>query len=164
MCETLDAYIALFDQMNRAVVKGYRAPHKPLLLLSIIELIDEGKIVSNKIRLSDELIRKFSDLWKRYVDDGCDVNAMIVADGIDLMIGHKYPFKCNIANPFFHLNHESFWTLIESKNYVKKSVYSIKNLQICYEYAVISDDLFELMKDTNIRNKMQSRLEGMLED
>ena len=38
--KSLDYYLAAFGKMNRAVMRGIKAPHKPLLLLAIINLYD----------------------------------------------------------------------------------------------------------------------------
>lgn len=42
-------YIQAFLSLNINEYKGEKAPHKPLLLLSIIQLMEDGVIVENKI-------------------------------------------------------------------------------------------------------------------
>lgn len=147
--------------MNRAVVRGYTAPHKPILLLSILSLIEDGKITSNIIFLTEDLILKFSWMWTLYVDDGTSGTPM-VADGLYLGLQKKYPFKCSIANPFYHMNHEPFWNLIPSDKYVKRSDYTVKGLQTCFLYAEIDQTLFELMKDEHEREEIRRWLVSIL--
>lgn len=41
-----------------------KAPHKPILILSILKLIKQGKISSNKIFITSDLLITFKDIWK----------------------------------------------------------------------------------------------------
>lgn len=52
---TFEHYAELLSGMNRAVVKGYRAPHKLVLLMAICEMVEEGKITENKVFLNADL-------------------------------------------------------------------------------------------------------------
>lgn len=67
------------------------SPHKPVLLLSIIDLLDRGLIRDNAVVLSDELITRF----KRYF--------AVVAKGKD---------KPTIQKPFYYLSGDGFWQLV----------------------------------------------------
>lgn len=58
----LKHYIEKFFPLNTAKVKGHRAPHKAVLLLAVIDLVEERKITSPCIDLSDELIESFNDI------------------------------------------------------------------------------------------------------
>lgn len=155
-------YAEAFRNMKRAAVRGYTAPHKPVLLLSVMQLAEEGKITTNQIKLDEELIKKFAWIWSQYVDDGGHREKMMVADGLELEIVRKYPFKCSIANPFFHMQSEPFWRLVKSDAYVKRPDYSVKGLQTCFEYAEIDPDLFVLMNDDNAREKIRTILMSMI--
>lgn len=155
-------YIDAFRKMKRAALRGYIAPHKPVLLLSVMQLVEEGIITTNKIRLNEALINKFAWMWTQYVDDGGQKDMMMVADGLELEIVRKYPFKCSIANPFFHMQSEPFWRLMPSADYVKRSEYSVPALLQCFEYAEIDAELFELMKDSGIRNRMRDVLTALI--
>ena len=48
-----------FTSLHTAKRKGYKAPHKAVLLLSVIDLVEEGAIDTPRIELSDRLERKF---------------------------------------------------------------------------------------------------------
>ena len=160
---TLQQYIDELQQMNRAVMQGYKAPHKPILLLSIMSLMECGIIKDNHILLSKELQSEFKHLWKVLVDGEIDDEGVFkVAEGLELTLKKKYPFKCSIENPFFHMQHESFWTLVKSDSWAEKHSYSIKNLQECYSYAELDSDLFELMKDTTSRESIRLCLLNMI--
>lgn len=72
---------------------GHLAPHKPLLLLAVIDLVDCGIIRSPQIELSDALITAFK------------INETRFTRGI-------IHFKPNIWMPFFHMTTEPFWRLV----------------------------------------------------
>jgi len=108
---------------------GYKvAPHKPLLLLSVIDLIETGIINSSIIELSDALVESF----KR--------NADIYASGIE-------HFKPNIGMPFFYMRSEPFWKLIPKIDGVIPVANTIPSLRKHYNHARIDDELFQLLQD-----------------
>ena len=51
-------YIDVFSSLHTAKVKGRKAPHKAVLLLAIIDLIEEEVILTPYIDLSDGLTAK----------------------------------------------------------------------------------------------------------
>ena len=48
----------------------HRAPHKPLLLLSIIDLISQGRITEYLIKPSFELVDTFNTYWATIMPPG----------------------------------------------------------------------------------------------
>jgi putative restriction endonuclease len=52
--------------VNSNKIRG-KSPHKPILLLSVLELIAQGSIVNNRILVSDELIEIFNRYWDSFV-------------------------------------------------------------------------------------------------
>jgi putative restriction endonuclease len=46
-------YKECFSTLHTAKSKGFFAPHKPLLLLSVIDLVEQGVIRSNRIKQID---------------------------------------------------------------------------------------------------------------
>lgn len=159
---TFEHYTELLSGMNRAVVKGCRAPHKLVLLMAICKLVAEGKITDNRIRLTEELEEKFKRMWKVYVDSDEIVHYDTVTK--ELFGGEQkaYPFKCYIANPFYHLSGEPFWTLKKSDNWHQRSSWSVAALRSDYEYAVIDGDLFALMADRTFRERIFEMRVGLV--
>lgn len=74
-----------------------RAPHKPLLLLAVMDLIAEGAIQNNLIELTPELGELFAIYWSRLFP-------MRKRNG-------------NLAMPFWHLQNDRFWHLIPRPGY-----------------------------------------------
>lgn len=129
----LVSYIHQFQNLNRAHNLG-GAPHKPILLLSIAQLIREGEIHNNKIRITEELVLAFKDNWYRFV---------------------QTPHILNFALPFFHMGHEPFWKLVpypgmEIGLTKSKSIKSFKNLRETVNYAWLDQPLFDLLQNPEI--------------
>jgi putative restriction endonuclease len=129
-----EKYIHLLGKLNRAFnkVMGF-APHKPILLLSIFELVQKGEINSNRIFITPELVIAFKDNWKKLV-----------------ITGHKE----NFSLPFFHLRSEPFWHLKSKTQFQEfitgsKSIKSFKSLTENISYAEIDVSLFNLLQQPN---------------
>jgi len=149
--QNLRHYIEAFSSLHTAKVKGYKAPHKAILLLSVIDLVEEGCIASPHIRLTDELEKKFHEVWHRY-------------------LGNSAVFTPDIAKPYFHMQHESFWWLVEkqqvqsmmvaedsvldsdkSKKDLPKGSYSVSAMREAFAYAEIDSALFQLLQNADAR-------------
>ncbi|MCR4810976.1 MAG: hypothetical protein K5867_00030 [Bacteroidales bacterium] len=159
---SFEHYAELLSNMNRAVVRGFRAPHKLVLVMAICELVAEGRILDNQIRLTKELDDKFKELWKMYVDSDEVVRHDRMIEVLFDGERKSYPFKCNIANPFYHLSSEPFWILKKSAVWRQRLSWSVKTLRSDYLYAVIEAELFSLMNDNNYRKRIIALLIEML--
>ncbi len=128
--QEIDKYSSQLLKLNRGYNKGLgRAPHKPILLLSVIKLIQEGTITSNKIFITTELLLEFKDNWKKLVDTN---------------------HTSNFALPFFHLRSEPFWYLVTRiglslKLTNSKSIKSFKSLNENIAFAEIDKNLFKIL-------------------
>ena len=67
MEKDLNYYVRRFAKLNVNKKNGISAPHKPILLLAVIELIEQKKIQNNQIYLSPELIATFLKYWSNLV-------------------------------------------------------------------------------------------------
>ena len=156
MQEDLNYYIYHFSHLHTARYKGKAAPHKAVLLLSVIELIEDEQIRTNTIELSDILIDKFQDIWNRYK-------------------GTTSIFTPDIGKPFFHMQHEPFWNLVEhgennseligllglprmATKLPSTSKYSVKSLRESFCYAEINEGLLSLIKEPESSTKLKNTL------
>ena len=58
------SWLSRFGDLNVAPDTGKgRAPHKPLLLLAVLSLVEDGLLTSSRLTLTPELVRRFRDLW-----------------------------------------------------------------------------------------------------
>jgi len=141
--KNLSFYIHSFKNLrrDRARIKE-GAPHKPILLLSIIQLYQNDIIDSNKIFITPELVALFKSNWAQLVITGHDANFSL---------------------PFYHMKSESFWSLVpkagcESWLGMSGSMRSFNNLNTAVEYAEIDVELTELLFETESRNILQQIL------
>ena len=116
--EALNYYITQFAKLRRAPQYG-GAPHKPILLLSILDAVEQGYITNQRIYLSEQLLALFRSNWDIWV---------------------KTPHIMSIAFPFYHLHNESFWTLVTKSNKSipltkSNSIKSLEALKQSVDYA-----------------------------
>lgn len=104
------------------------APHKPVLLLAIFDLIQESSApFDGRIYLEPKLIAYFIENWQRYV---------------------KSNHKPNVALPFFHLKNEktAFWHLMPQPGQsMPPQLKSIREIRDYIDFAYLKPDLVELM-------------------
>ncbi len=134
-------YLKLFKSLRRDYSYG-GAPHKPILLLSIIQQIQKGLIYSNRIAITPELVLEFKSNWQKLVET---------------------PHIENFSLPFFHMKSESFWRLVskpgvEISKTSSGSVKSLMSLRNSIEFAEIDKDLFDLMKESSSRKILEEEL------
>lgn len=137
----MEKYSNQLSSLKTAKMAGVQAPHKPILLLSIIDLIECGAINENHISLSEELERVFKSNWLRYV-------------------GSSVLFQPKVATPFWHLQNEPFWRLIRPDSGVidmssSKPIYAVGSIRKQGIYAEIDEKLFELLQSAEIRAKIR---------
>ena len=116
------------------------APNKPLLLLAVIELIEQGQIRENKVTLSPDLAETFLKYWSRVTDR-----------------------KPNIAMPFFHLKSDGFWHLHANTGYetalrVVTQIKTFSRLREIIAYASLDDELFTLLTSSYDREVLRQTL------
>ena len=148
----LKDYIEAFSHLHTAKVKRRKAPHKAVLLLAIMDLVECNFIRNPRIELTDELVRKFNSVWKRY-------------------LGESSIFTPDITKPYFHMQYEPFWNLVEKHDFgallvaedkpwsmggqEQKSLppggYSVKSMRNAFECAEIDKRLFEIMQNADAR-------------
>ena len=139
---TLSDYIELFANLHTNKQQGKKAPHKAIMLISVIELIASRHILSNQIEFTEELENCFLKNWKRYV-------------------GESFIFKPKAGTPFWHLNSEPFWQLIPFEGGYERIVelqkgnpYSPSTIRKNIKYAVIDKGLYELLQDESNRQTL----------
>lgn len=148
-------YLYHFAHLHTAKMKGKQAPHKAVLLLAVMNLIGRGSICSSEIELTDELVEEFKRIWAEKLPASC-------------------PFTCDISKPFFHMQHEPFWRLVEhDENYwmvaeelglyaeEKKTMakgYSIAAMREKFRCAKIDGELYDILRNTDNRKELENLL------
>ena len=114
----------------------HRAPHKPLLLLCVLDLFERGEAGGNLIRLTPDLGELFLRYWTKI---------------------SPFNGRGNLALPFFHLRGDGFWHLLPKpgKEDVLDSASQIRSLSKLEETilgARLDDELFVLLQASEPRN------------
>jgi putative restriction endonuclease len=119
-----------FSRLRRDSKYG-GAPHKPILLLAILELVRKGDIINNRIAITPELVLEFKSIWSRLV---------------------VTPHIPNFALPFYHMKSEPFWKLVtyggmEIPVTSSNSIRSLNALKETVAFAQLDAQVFALMQD-----------------
>lgn len=130
MTSQLQSYLLAFKKLRIDRSHG-PAPHKPILLLSILQAVQNSLIEQNRIYITPEIVSLFTANWSSLV-----------------LSNHQ----CRFFLPFFHLSSAPFWKLIPKQGYesllsLKSGIQSFSALNAAVEYALIDEDLFLLMKN-----------------
>jgi putative restriction endonuclease len=127
---SLSYYCKCFANLNVSNnIKRGKAQHKPILILSVLELIAEGEISENKILISDRLINTFDRYWHIFVKSDAG-------------------FVRGIHYPFFHLHRDGFWHLQTEEDLPEGlRIKTIGKLREKVKYAYLDDELFNLLQD-----------------
>lgn len=129
MAKDLSFYLKCFTSLKRDMKNG-GAPHKPIMILSLIEQFEQNFIIDNHIYITPEIVSSFKTHWAELVNT------------------NHHPI---FALPFYFLNSEPFWNLIpnigcekwvESKSAMK----SFKNLTTAVNCATIDFELQAILQ------------------
>jgi putative restriction endonuclease len=137
----LQKYLQAFKKLNLDRSHGI-APHKPILLISVLQTFQNGLNTSQRIYITPELVALFKSNWS-------------------LLVTTKH--DCRFALPFYHLTSDKFWKIIPKSGFenilqLKASMRSFANLNAAVDCAIIEDDLLALMKDQKSNGILQQFL------
>lgn len=141
MSPILGLYTTLFSNLHTNVRNEQKAPHKAILLLSVMYLIENQTISTPSIIYDKKLKSTFKRLWKKYVDKSA-------------------PFRCVITYPFYHMQSEMFWDLIpkRGKDLSNIQAFTDSEFETYIQNARIDDDLFNLICDEDSRHELEKVL------
>ncbi len=122
-----------------------QAPHKPVLLLTVIRAMELGLITENRIHVTDELIRLFREFWRTLV-----------------RTNHQERFHL----PFYHLSNEDsgIWSIVKLPGFDEHALtdsHSIKSLSALRRYvayATLRQDVFLRWMDPVQRELARSHI------
>jgi putative restriction endonuclease len=117
------------------------APHKPILLLSVMELIEQGTISENKIPYSPELLDTFRRYWVKMITDR----------------------RPNAVMPFFYLRSDGFWHLYANPSFeaALKSTDQMRathSLREMVAFASLDEELFLLLSNKESRELIRQAI------
>jgi putative restriction endonuclease len=140
--EALVKYIKAFKKLRMDRSHGQTAPHKPILLLSVLQTFQSGVNANHRIEISPELVALFKTNWS-------------------LLVRTKH--DCRISYPFYYMKSEGFWKLMPKEghsnvNDLGSAIKSFSKLSNAVECAIINEDLTALMLDSNTNHLLQQYL------
>lgn len=140
----LNDYCTEFSQLSVGVSGGRKLPHKAIVLLSIMKLIEAGSINENRIELDKVIANQFTELWR-------------------IFMGTE---KCpSVWTPIWYLKSESFWhfksngdegLLERLLNFAGHP--SIGQMRSVIKYAYLDDTLFNFMQNNLDRQQLREVL------
>ena len=145
----VESYIERFAKLRTDVSPArwsastrHRAPHKPLLLLAIMDLFAEGSITANLVELTPELGELFTLYWARVM---------------------PRDQRGNLALPFFHLRSDGFWHLVpqpgkEALLSATRQIRSVNQLRDTLLGARLDEELYTLLGAKRSRDLLHAVL------
>jgi putative restriction endonuclease len=134
----LAVYTRKFATLKQGGTKYGKAPHKPILLLTLIELIENQLIIDNRIIISPELVATFKENF-----------ALLV----------NAPNKDDFTQPFFYLKNEGFWFLKSNPGFLLDIyIRNVQTLSDRLDYAYFADELYALLINPQARLQLKAIL------
>jgi putative restriction endonuclease len=106
--------------------RGDPAPHKPLLLLVVLELAEQGKLPSDVLPLTPELAFQFCTYWN--------------------VVAHRRRQRPDVRFPFYHLKSDGFWSPLGEDGHPTSERFRAR-------YAALPSDFVAFARDPARRDK-----------
>lgn len=140
MPDVLTHYLNKIERLRTAQINGKPAPHKPILLLAVIDLFEQGLITNNRIEPSPQIVESFLKYWH--------------------LVSLEKP---RIFLPFFHLKSDGFWHLHakagnERLLEMTKQMNSMAHLASIVAFASLDEDLFLLLHRADAREAIRRKI------
>ncbi len=133
--QQLTAYSRRFSKLRQGGTPHGKAPHKPVFLLTLIELIEHNEITENRVVITPELVATFKENF-----------------GLLVTLANKDDF----TQPFFYLKNEGFWFLKPKAGFFLDTyIRSVQLLNDRLDYAYFADDLFALLTHADARQQLK---------
>ncbi len=125
-------YKGLLCSIKQKITNGEANIAKPILLLTIIRLIERGKVLGNKIAYSDVLKETYYAILKGYTD---------------IMTPVQYPFYYMRNDGFYHINGQTALKT-PSEKYINEHI----------DYAYLDPELWDLLQDSLVRDEFRKAI------
>ena len=138
------SYVEIFRNLSTGVQNGKKLPHKAVLLLSILTLVENVTITENKIHLDKIIANTFASTWGEYLHNT------------------KTP---SVWIPFWYMKSEPFWHFkaLADENILQNLLCfaghpSVGQMRNVIKYAYVDEQLFSLMQDREESSKLKNAL------
>lgn len=137
----MDGVIKRLLKLKRAPSRkcqGEKAPHKPILLLAVIQLFEEGILNENRIHITPELVATFEKLW----------SALVPEPNWQPRLYLPFYHLSTEKDPFWHIQSEGGLGGILTSSYSPKSLHALDSV---VAFAYLNSSLFELFMNSTTR-------------
>ena len=137
--QNLNDYLQKLTHLKRGITKYGLAPHKPILLITLLELISNVRLIENRVSVDTDLVGIFQENWRLLV------NTL-----------HQPDF----TQPFFYLQSEKIgnkpiWQLIAKPGcQINAHIKSVNTLIQVLEYGHFDPELFQLLVEPTARQSI----------
>ena len=139
--QALAKYMAAFGNLSRRVSKEHgQAPHKPVLLLALLDEIERDSYPDGLITITPDLVVGFRTYWSALVTS---------------------PYwSATMHNPYRHLYQEGFWHFVKNGAEVAplETTPSLKWMAENYDGVRLSPDLWQLLNDRVALNALRNHI------
>jgi putative restriction endonuclease len=141
MNQLIDRYLKAFKKLRIDRSHGI-APHKPILLIALIQSYQIGQIKDQRIYITPELVALFKSIWSALATTAHD---------------------CRISYPFYYMKSEGFWKLKPKPGFsdidkMGSLVKSFSSLNSAVDFAEIDEELFALLTSETDRRILKQFL------
>lgn len=139
---SLSRYSDAFSELNVGRIRGHEKPHKPVMLLAVMDLIESGRILDNRIAFEPELLERFKAYFDLVKTDDDALSPIL---------------------PYFYLRGDRFWhhqplQQQEAVYHALANPGSKRQLLSIVDYAYLDEPLFKLMLDPETREALRQTL------
>jgi putative restriction endonuclease len=117
-------------RVDADAVKG-RAPHKPLLLLAVLDLVEESQLVDGWVTLSADLVARFQNFWP--------------------IVQERRANRGDIRMPFYALSNDRVWDVFDAEGRPSQA----REISV---RAKVPDQLLALLGDAAFRSALRRLL------
>lgn len=131
--------IRKYENYFEKIESSRNHPHNSILLITIIDLISKGRIMSSKINFNEYLENAFESTWRRY-------------------LYKSQEFDFSAASSFYRLNKEPFWSFKMDNPIGFADVPTSDQLIESKAYAILQEDFISLAKNIAVRERLRKIL------
>jgi putative restriction endonuclease len=138
---SLSTFLSKLKTLKQGVTMYGNAPHKLILLLTIIDLIAKEYFKENKFTITPDFVGEFLENWS-------------------LLVETKH--QADFTQPLYYLQSEKIdnqpiWQLVPKQGFqIKGHIKSVNTLKEVLAYAALNEDVFLLLLDKENRNSIRS--------
>ena len=142
MTDKLSYYISQIRKIRRAQYLGHWINAKLFLLLSVLDLIDEGIVRDNKFQLTDDFIDAYKQNSTTFLSNSYDITP--------------------IWKPFYFFASDGIWKIIWVDE--KRKISSVKSIKQYISYASLEEDFWLLLQNETNRLFIKEEIISIIEN